>query len=76
MNEVESETKYEPFNNKRMFAFSLGVPIITLMWSIRAMIQLYAEKGLKLSIFAVLIILAIYAIWDANFLNLKSKIII
>ena len=59
MSDIESETKYEPFSNKRMFAFSVGGLILSMMWSIRAMIQLYAEKGLKLSIFAVFIILAI-----------------
>ena len=66
MSDIESETKYEPFSNKRMLGFSVGGGIIlSMMWSIRGMVQLYAEKGLKLSIFYVFIIIAIYAIWDA-----------
>lgn len=65
MNEIESETKYKPFSNKRMAGFSLGGLILGMMWSIRGMVQLYAEKGLKLSILYVFLILAVYAIWDA-----------
>ena len=65
MNEVESETKYKPFSNKRMAGFSLGGLVLGMMWSILGMVQLYAEKGLKLSIFYVFLILAVYAIWDA-----------
>ena len=61
----DSETKYNPFSNKRMFGFSIGTLILSMMWSIRGMIQLYAQKGLKLSILTVFIIVAIYAVWDA-----------
>ena len=66
MSDIESETKYKSFTKKKMVAFSLGNGLILpMMWSIRGMVQLYAEKGLKISILYVFIIIAIYAIWDA-----------
>ncbi len=61
----ESETKYEPFSNKRMMAFTLGGIIIITMIDIRGWIQLYMTWGLKLSIYMVLLVFLIYAIWDA-----------
>ena len=66
MSDVESETKYKSFTKKKMVAFSIGNGLILpMMWSIRGMVQLYAEKGLKISMLYVFIIIAIYAIWDA-----------
>ena len=51
MNEAESELKYEPFSNKKMIAFSLGGMIGGLMWSVRGMFQLYAQKGLGITFY-------------------------
>lgn len=65
MSNVESETKYEPFSNKRMMAFSLGGIIILTMIDIRGWVQLYMTWGLKLSIYMVLLVFLIYAMWDA-----------
>ncbi len=31
MNDLESETKYEPFSNKRMFGFRLGVLMLSMI---------------------------------------------
>ncbi len=65
MSNVESETRYEPFSNKRMMAFSLGGIIILTMIDIRGWVQLYMTWGLKLSIYMVLLVFLIYAMWDA-----------
>lgn len=65
MSDEESETKYEPFSNKRMMAFVLGGIIIQTMIETRSYVQLYMTWGLKLSISVVLLVFAIYAIWDA-----------
>jgi len=65
MSDVESETKYEPFSTKRMMAFSLGGIILLTMTDIRGWVQLYMIWGLKLSIYMVLLVFLIYAMWDA-----------
>ena len=65
MSDVKSETKYEPFSNKRMMAFSLGGIIIMTMTEIRGWVQLYMTWGLKLSIYMVFLVFLIYAMWDA-----------
>jgi len=61
----ESDSKYEPFSNKRMLGYSLGSVIFVTMWGIRGMVQIYAEKALKLPILIVFIIVALYSVWDA-----------
>lgn len=61
----EVKDRYKPFSNKRMMGFSLGGVILSMMWGVRAMVQLYAEKALKLPILTVFIIISVYAIWDA-----------
>ncbi len=65
MSKLKELNKYEPFSNKRMFGFGLGFMMLTLMWGIRGMIQIYSEKALKLPILTVFIIMACYSIWDA-----------
>ena len=65
MNETKEETKYEPFKNSKMVAFKLGTMIGGLLWGLRAMFQLYATKGLGLTLLTVFIIYAIYTAWDA-----------
>jgi GPH family glycoside/pentoside/hexuronide:cation symporter len=57
--------KYEPFSNKRMVAYSLNTVILSMMWSIRNWIQLYAAKAVGIPILYVLVIFGIYVIWDA-----------
>jgi len=65
MSDDETETKYEPFSNKRMMTFVLGGIIIQSMIEMRSWVQLYMTWGLKLSIAIVALVFAIYAIWDA-----------
>jgi len=62
---MESGNRYEPFSNRRMIAYSFGSVILVAMWGIRGMVQLYAEKALKLHIFTIFIVISIYTIWDA-----------
>jgi Na+/melibiose symporter-like transporter len=62
---AEFENRYEPFSNKRMIAYALGGVMLTTMWGIRGMVQLYAEKALKLPILTIFIVVSIYSIWDA-----------
>ena len=57
--------KYEPFSNKRMIAYSLNTVILSMMWSIRNWIQLYAAKAMGIPILYVLFVFGIYVIWDA-----------
>ena len=73
-------TKYEPFSNKRMMAYSLNAVILGMMWSIRNWIQLYAAKAMGIPVLYVVLILGIYVIWDAlndpltgNLLDRASK---
>lgn len=73
-------TKYEPFSNKRMMAYSLNAVILGMMWSIRNWIQLYAAKAMGIPILYVVLIFGIYVIWDAlndpltgNLLDRNSK---
>jgi len=80
MSSEEELTKYEPFSNKRMIAYSLNVVILGLMWSIRNWIQIYAAKAIGIPILYVLFIMGIYVIWDAandplvgNLLDRSSK---
>jgi len=80
MSSEEELTKYEPFSNKRMIAYSLNTVILGMMWSIRNWIQLYAAKALGIPILYVLMIFGIYVIWDAvndpltgNLLDRSSK---
>ncbi|TFG29007.1 MAG: MFS transporter [Promethearchaeota archaeon] len=57
--------KYEPFSNKRMVAYSLNTVILSLMWSIRNWIQLYAAKAMGIPILYVLFVFGLYVVWDA-----------
>ena len=57
--------KYEPFSNKRMVAYSLNTVILSLMWSIRNWIQLYAAKAMGIPILYVLFVFGVYVVWDA-----------
>ena len=73
-------TKYQPFSNKRMMAYSLNAVILGMMWSIRNWIQLYAAKAMGIPILYVVLIFGIYVIWDAlndpltgNLLDRSSK---
>ncbi len=61
---LESENRYEPFSNKRMIGYALGGVLLTTMWGIRGMVQLYAEKALKLPILTIFVVVSIYSIWD------------
>ena len=65
MSDEETETKYEPFSNKRMMAFVLGGVIIQSMIEMRSYVQLYMTWGLGLSIAFVVLVFGIYVIWDA-----------
>jgi len=65
MSDEETETKYEPFSNKKMMGFVLGGIIIQSMIESRSWVQLYMTWGLKLSIAIVALIFAVYALWDA-----------
>ena len=65
MSSSEEITKYEPFSNKRMIAFSLTGVIGSSIWGLRNWVQLYAAKALGIPILYVLLIFGIYAIWDA-----------
>ena len=73
--------KYEPFSNKRMIAYALNTVILSMMWSVRNWIQLYAAKAIGIPILYVLMIFGIYVIWDAlndpltgNLLDRASKL--
>ena len=48
MSDIETETKYKPFSNKRFLAFSLTSMILTMMWAVRGWVQFYAKKALNL----------------------------
>lgn len=64
--EVDNEEiKYEPFSNARIVAFSFSFMILSAMWGLRNKIQLYAEKALGISIPTMLLIMALFVIWDA-----------
>ena len=63
-----------------MIGYALGGVILTTMWGIRGMVQIYAEKALKLPILLIFTVISIYSIWDAindpvsGYLLDKSKI--
>jgi GPH family glycoside/pentoside/hexuronide:cation symporter len=61
----EELTKYEPFSNKKMIAFSLNLAILNAFWAMRNWLQLYAAKALGIPILLVLLIFGIYVVWDA-----------
>ncbi len=81
MSSPEEIIKYEPFSNKRMIAYALNTIILSMMWSVRNWIQLYAAKAMGIPILYVLMIFGIYVIWDAandpltgNLLDRSSKL--
>ena len=65
MSDADTETKYEPFSNKKMIAFVFGGTIIVTMIEMRSWVQLYMTWGLGLSIAFVVLVFGIYVIWDA-----------
>ena len=65
MSDADTETKYEPFSNKKMIAFVFGGTIISTMIEMRSWVQLYMTWGLGLSIAFVVLVFGIYVIWDA-----------
>ncbi len=48
-----------------MLGFSLGGILLSGMWTLRGLFQLYGEKALGITTSTVLIIVLIYIIWDA-----------
>ena len=61
----ESENRYKPFSTGKMLAYSSGGIILSSLWQLRGLFQLYAEKALGISTMTVLLIGLIYIIWDA-----------
>lgn len=60
----ETEGRYKPFSTAKMLAYSSGGIILSSLWQLRGLFQLYAEKALGISTMVVLFIGLIYIIWD------------
>ena len=76
----EEITKYEPFSNKRMIAFAIHGALLSMVWTLRNWIQVYAALALGIPILYILLVFGIYVIWDAvndpltgNLLDRSSK---
>jgi GPH family glycoside/pentoside/hexuronide:cation symporter len=49
----------------KILGIALGGVLLTTMWGLRGMVQLYAEKALNLPITLIFIVVSLYSIWDA-----------
>ncbi len=65
MEEAASENRYKPYSNFKMLGYSLGGLLLSSMWILRGLFQLYGNKAFGIPTAIIFIIVLLYIIWDA-----------